>query len=127
VIEACLARQKLQDAMRLINTANYKLEEFFDKDVPKYAILSHTWGQNEVILAGYEKRMEEERWNGSADNAVNKIIRSCRLAAEDGYAYVWVDTYVYDLTILRCSLTSIQMLYRQEKQCRGKRSHQLHV
>jgi hypothetical protein len=41
--------------MRLINTANYKLEEFFDKHVPEYAILSHTWGQSEIVLAGYEK------------------------------------------------------------------------
>ncbi|KAH5638069.1 hypothetical protein HBI82_224810 [Parastagonospora nodorum] len=82
--------------MRLINTSNFRLEEFFDKYVPKYAILSHTWGQDEVILAEYEQRMGQEKWNNSADHAVSKIKQSCRQAAEDGYAYVWVDTCCID-------------------------------
>ncbi|KXH39011.1 HET domain-containing protein [Colletotrichum salicis] len=34
--------------MRLINVNSLRLEEFFDDSIPKYAILSHTWGKDEV-------------------------------------------------------------------------------
>src|SRR6186713_1647772 len=34
-------------AMRLINVETFKLEEFLDDQVPKYTILSHTWGADE--------------------------------------------------------------------------------
>lgn len=37
--------------MRLIDVHTMLLEEFLDVDTaPKYAILSHTWGQGEVSL-----------------------------------------------------------------------------
>jgi len=34
--------------MRLINTRTLKLEEFIGQQIPQYAILSHTWGDEEV-------------------------------------------------------------------------------
>lgn len=81
--------------MRLINTANLKLEEFFDKTIPKYAILSHTWGQNEVVLADYEQRIHRKRKKAAVD-AVKKIRDWCRRAAEDGHSYAWIDTCCID-------------------------------
>jgi len=36
--------------MRLINVKTYKLEEFLDYKTPKYAILSHTWGDDSEEL-----------------------------------------------------------------------------
>jgi hypothetical protein len=36
--------------MRLINTTTIELNEFFDKHIPPYAILSHTWGEDEVTF-----------------------------------------------------------------------------
>lgn len=37
--------------MRLINSKSYKLVEFMgDDNIPPYAILSHTWGEDEVTL-----------------------------------------------------------------------------
>jgi len=52
--------------MRLLNTSTFQLREFLGKDVPRYAILSHTWGKEEVLFqdmqngsgwgkAGFEK------------------------------------------------------------------------
>jgi hypothetical protein len=36
--------------MRLINTSTRQLEDFIGLEIPKYAILSHTWGTDEVTL-----------------------------------------------------------------------------
>ncbi|KAL2270744.1 hypothetical protein VTJ83DRAFT_115 [Remersonia thermophila] len=36
--------------MRLLNVATQELEEFHGADIPPYAILSHTWGPDEVSL-----------------------------------------------------------------------------
>jgi hypothetical protein len=36
--------------MRLLNVFTGKLEEYFGSEIPKYAILSHTWGRDEVTF-----------------------------------------------------------------------------
>ena len=35
--------------MRLLNSSTLRLEEFADDAIPRYAILSHTWGQEEIL------------------------------------------------------------------------------
>lgn len=40
--------------MRFINTTTLKLEEFFGSDIPEYAILSHTWEDEEVSFQEVE-------------------------------------------------------------------------
>ncbi|KAM7190468.1 vegetative incompatibility protein HET-E-1 [Rhypophila sp. PSN 637] len=37
--------------MRLLNVTTLELEEFYGADIPKYAILSHTWGRQELTMA----------------------------------------------------------------------------
>jgi hypothetical protein len=39
--------------MRLINTSTGAFEEFVGKNIPKYAILSHTWDKEEVSYQDY--------------------------------------------------------------------------
>jgi hypothetical protein len=41
--------------MRLLNAKTRRLEEFFDKEIPKYAILSHTWGDNEITFKEFDR------------------------------------------------------------------------
>jgi len=36
--------------MKLLNVHSYKLEEYFGSNIPPYAILSHTWGEEEVLF-----------------------------------------------------------------------------
>jgi len=36
--------------MRLINTKTGAIEEFIGDNIPKYAILSHTWENDELSL-----------------------------------------------------------------------------
>jgi hypothetical protein len=78
--------------MRLINTTTLQLEDFTLRDVPPYAILSHTWAEDEVsfqeMLAGnYDLRSKQ---------GYTKIVETCRLAIERGLDYAWVDTCCID-------------------------------
>lgn len=41
--------------MRLINTDTLEFEEFEGEDIPKYAILSHTWGSDEVSFGDFQR------------------------------------------------------------------------
>jgi hypothetical protein len=70
--------------MRLLHTRELRFQEFFDVDTPKYAILSHRWGSDEVsyqdFLAGAKK--------GGA--GYRKVLEACAYAANevrmsDGY------------------------------------------
>ncbi|KXX74926.1 Vegetative incompatibility protein HET-E-1 [Madurella mycetomatis] len=82
--------------MRLLNTATLDIKEFMaDDDRPPYAILSHTWGEEEVSWAQWQSRLEsptdvEETLGGA------KIAACCRQAAADGFGWAWVDTCCID-------------------------------
>ena len=74
--------------MRLLNSHTLKLESFEDdRKVPSYAILSHTWGSDEVTF----EDMQNGRENGES-RGYWKISRCAEQAREDGYKYIWVDT-----------------------------------
>jgi hypothetical protein len=42
--------------MRLINAHTLELEEYFENQIPPYAILSHTWEDEEVSLQDWADR-----------------------------------------------------------------------
>jgi hypothetical protein len=76
--------------MWLLNTTTLTLREFHS-DPPPYAILSHTWVQEEEVLfhelgTPHCKRKEGYR----------KIKRCCAQAKADGLEYAWVDTCSID-------------------------------
>jgi hypothetical protein len=72
--------------MRLIRTSpEPRLEEFADYEIPPYAILSHRWGDEEVSF----QDMQAQR---SSKRDYSKISRFCDRAAQDGFAYAWIDT-----------------------------------
>ncbi|KAI0449795.1 heterokaryon incompatibility protein-domain-containing protein [Xylaria acuta] len=73
--------------MRLINTQSLELEEFFGSIIPKYAILSHTWGMEEVTFQDWNDRSFAAKKTG-----YKKILDACRQARRDGLDYLWVDT-----------------------------------
>lgn len=76
--------------MRLINVSTRMFEEFLGRIIPPYAILSHTWGDEEVTFSQYANP-ESRLLKG-----YEKIEQSCRLAAEKGIEYVWIDTCCID-------------------------------
>jgi hypothetical protein len=77
--------------MRLINCSTLQLEEFFDEEIPPYAILSHTWGHDEVSFA-------DVPFDQSTTVRVGyqKITFTCAQASRDGLNYAWVDTCCID-------------------------------
>jgi hypothetical protein len=79
--------------MRLLKSnggGEFSLTEDLINEIPTYAILSHTWGEEEVNLQGL-------RDGSGRRKAGYKKIRFCGEQAErDGYQYVWVDTCCID-------------------------------
>ena len=78
--------------MRLLeyhNDGKFSLTEFFD-DIPPYAILSHTWGLEEVTF----KDMIEG--TGRSKTGFDKIRFCGEQARRDGLQYFWVDTCCID-------------------------------
>jgi hypothetical protein len=78
--------------MRLINCKTLNLEEFFGDKIPRYAILSHTWGDEEVSFA--ELSLNQAATATRA--GYQKIVFTCKQAREDGLEYAWVDTCCID-------------------------------
>ncbi|XXH03100.1 hypothetical protein Hte_009491 [Hypoxylon texense] len=75
--------------MRLINTETLQLESFTNPEKGSYAILSHTWGPEEVP---FQKDLTSAKWmQGFA-----KIEKTCELAKERNLLYAWVDTCCID-------------------------------
>lgn len=93
--------------MRLLSCTNLELHEFFDDDVPDYAILSHTWekGQEvsfqELQLHGSGARSQDPIVESSRSaltdrTGYDKILRCARQALSDGWDWVWIDTCCID-------------------------------
>ncbi|KAI1312804.1 hypothetical protein F5Y03DRAFT_381539 [Xylaria venustula] len=76
--------------MRLLNVETRELKEFIGDEIPRYAILSHTWGEEEVTFQDLQHRSHKEK-HGYA-----KIEQTCRLAAVDRLRWIWVDTCCID-------------------------------
>lgn len=80
--------------MRLLNTGTLELREFFEKDTPPYAILSHRWGEQEILyqdmIPSAAQSVTENKFGYS------KLQGSCRLAQKQGYRWIWIDTCCID-------------------------------
>jgi hypothetical protein len=77
-------------SMRLLNSRSWQMVEFLSEETtPPYAILSHTWGSEEITLREWESLPAEQvqRKQGYA-----KIILTCQQADKDGIEWVWADT-----------------------------------
>ncbi|KAG7054766.1 hypothetical protein JMJ77_0007240 [Colletotrichum scovillei] len=80
--------------MWLINVDTLQLEEFIEPDFP-YAILSHTWGGEEVSFQELKTQRDDDVWKKAG---YLKISNSCRVAKSLELNYVWVDTCCIDKT-----------------------------
>ncbi|KAI1337968.1 heterokaryon incompatibility protein-domain-containing protein [Xylariaceae sp. FL0016] len=76
--------------MRLMNVNTRRLEEFLDDKIPSYAILSHTWGEDEVTFQDLDDP------NHTKKSGWYKIDMCCKIAQNAGLDYVWVDTCCID-------------------------------
>jgi hypothetical protein len=99
--------------MRLLNTATLSLHEFISDKVPPYAILSHTWGEEEVSFQEMQSR--EATGLDIHKAGYEKIKKCCETGAADGYEYVWIDACCIDKTSSAELSEAINSMFRWYK------------
>jgi hypothetical protein len=104
--------------MRLLNAKDFKLTYFNDeRSVPAYAILSHTWGDNEVSFRDMTELSHEQR---TLKGGYKKVQKCCTKALDWGLEWIWMDTCCIDQTSsaeLSEAINSMYQWYRQSSVC----------
>ncbi|CAI6240642.1 unnamed protein product [Periconia digitata] len=107
--------------MRLLHTQNQVFASFDGESVPPYAILSHTWGSEEVTyqdMVAWISR--EEKCSIHQKRGFFKIERACHQAFHDGLEWVWIDTCNIDKSSsseLSEAINSMFQWYRNAAVC----------
>lgn len=106
--------------MRLLQcdeNGNYSLVDTTSSaDIPPYAILSHTWGSDEVVFSDLAKIPSE--WQQKT--GFPKIDFCAKQTRRDGLHYFWVDTCCIDRTSsqeLQTAINSMFRWYRDADRC----------
>jgi hypothetical protein len=124
--------------MRLINTTTLELVEF-QGQVPNYAILSHTWGEEEACLQDWENTQRKGVLATAYSTLLPgnsllprpiiqedppegywKILEACVRACADGFDWIWADTTNIDKTSsseLSEAINSMYAWYRNADVC----------
>jgi hypothetical protein len=76
--------------LRLDDNGTLSLAEFVGNDIPPYAILSHTWGEEEVFFGDILKG------TGTAKQGYRKLVLCGKIATGDNLEYFWADTCCID-------------------------------
>jgi hypothetical protein len=102
--------------MRLINTVEHQLYDFFDTlTTPRYAILSHCWGVDEVCFGDLKDPSLAPEKLG-----LQKVKESCLQAGNLGFQWLWVDTACVDRSSsaeLSEAINSMFNWFRQSQAC----------
>ena len=102
--------------MRLLDTTSFQLKEFVGDKIPKYAILSHTWGEEEVSFQEVNARQS----NIATRAGYRKILNSCALAKKYDLQFIWIDTCCIDKTSsaeLSEAINSMFRWYAKAEEC----------
>lgn len=78
--------------MWLLDTSTLELKEFFGAAIPSYAILSHTWSDQELSYQEMQGSHDALRHKAG----FQKIDQFCKIAKSLGEDYAWVDTCCID-------------------------------
>ncbi|KAI0470750.1 HET-domain-containing protein [Xylariaceae sp. FL0804] len=100
--------------MRLINVNSENVVEFLGDRIPRYAILSHTWGCEEVSF------QDVQAGKASWKAGYAKIKHTCGQAKKDGFEWAWIDTCCVDKTSsaeLSEAINSMYEWYAQSAVC----------
>jgi hypothetical protein len=92
--------------MRLLHTAELRIQEFAPNDIPKYAILSHVWGKGEVTFQDIGAQTFAQM------DGFPKLEACCKKAVEDEYEWVWVDACCIDKSSSAELSEAINSMYR---------------
>lgn len=106
--------------MWLINVYTSRLEEFVGVDIPRYAILSHTWVKGEEVTFSEVRNLMAVEPAARLKAGWRKINRTCRQAACDGLQYAWIDTCCIDKSSsaeLSEAINSMFLWYKRAEVC----------
>jgi hypothetical protein len=93
--------------MRLINTSTGHFKEFLRGNIPKYAILSHTWEEEgEVSFTAMSDPSPKYK------KGRKKIEKTCEMTSKAGLSYAWVDTCCIDKSSSAELTEAINSMYR---------------
>ncbi|KAI0478130.1 heterokaryon incompatibility protein-domain-containing protein [Xylaria cf. heliscus] len=83
--------------MRLLHTESLRLQYFMPGQIPDYVILSHLWGKEEILFGDFTKQgMIDPDSHVTEKQGFSKVEGACKLAAQDGYEWIWIDTCCID-------------------------------
>ena len=68
------------------------MHEFFDQDVPPYAIVSHRWSKEEVSYQEFLQIRTNLSIEQCAGYGWTKIAKACEIANLQNLEWVWIDT-----------------------------------
>lgn len=104
--------------MRLISTKDLQVVSIREDEIPPYAILSHTWDTDEVTLQdmqgfGAKFLSTASRINIlTAKQGLEKVLDAAKLAALEGYDWIWIDTCCIDKASSSELSEAINSMYR---------------
>ncbi|KAF2119316.1 heterokaryon incompatibility protein-domain-containing protein [Lophiotrema nucula] len=87
--------------MRLLETETMHMLQIPDDEVPRYAILSHTWGHDEIFFQDFSRADPKSSVTSCSKNLRGKlgwakIEGACQKALDFDCRYIWVDTCCID-------------------------------
>lgn len=107
--------------MRLLHTRKFHLNLFIPGQTPDYVILSHRWGEEEVVFDDFlSGDITSPDHPARLKEGFRKILGACSLAAKDGYEWIWVDSCCIDKSssaILQESINSMWSYYANSNIC----------
>lgn len=78
--------------MRLLHSKDLVFKEFVGENIPRYAIISHRWGEEEVSYQDFLEERRKYRWVRRQDYGWVKIAKAGQLALKRGLEWFWIDT-----------------------------------
>jgi hypothetical protein len=86
--------------MRLLNTESLELRFFMPSSVPDYVILSHRWNAQSSEECSFEDMtktlISDPNCPARKKQGFLKIQGACRLALQDQYSWIWIDSCCID-------------------------------
>ncbi|KAK7445739.1 hypothetical protein VKT23_014734 [Stygiomarasmius scandens] len=107
--------------MRLLRTSTDEpVLQYFGSGTPPYAILSHTWGDDEVLFQDVMNGARRDAKKREGGVGWQKMEASRRFAREHGFEYIWNDTCCIDKESsaeLTESINSMYKYYEESELC----------
>lgn len=110
--------------MRLLQlTSDGRLEctdDLLDDEIPPYAILSHTWGEQEVLFQDLQNHVSIRDMDSDLRCRYEKILFCAEQAKRDDLDYFWIDSCCIDKTNsqeLQEAIISMFRWYQNAKKC----------